>query len=49
MDPPKDPGRTGEEGFSLKCLRVKGPEAGKQREDGAFVARVQVKREKDVL
>ena len=24
-------------------------EAGKQREDGAFVARVQVKREKDVL
>ena len=33
MDPPKAQGRTGEEGFSLKCVRVKGPEAGKQRED----------------
>ena len=33
VGPPKDQGRTGEEGFSLKSVTVTGPEAGKHRED----------------
>lgn len=31
-DPQKDQGWMGEEDFSLKSVRVKGPEAGKHRE-----------------
>lgn len=32
VGPPKDQGWMGEEDFSLKSVRVKGPEAGKHRE-----------------